>query len=46
MMKLVLLSLLLICFGVGLRPPAPYCRQSPLPSTIPITVNSTIRYDI
>ena len=46
MMKLVLLSFVLLCFGVSLRPPAPYCRQTSLPSIIPITVNTTIRYDI
>ena len=46
MMKIVIFSLLLISLVVGLRPPGPYCRSSPLPSLVPIAINSTIRYDL
>lgn len=46
MMKIVILSLLLISLVVGLRPPGPYCRSSPLPAVVPIAINSTIRYDL
>jgi len=45
-MKIVILSLFLLCLAISVRPPTPYCRSSPLPQLIPVAVNSTIRFDL
>lgn len=45
-MKIVILSLLLLSIVVSVRPPSPYCRSAPLPSLIPVAVNSTVRFDL
>lgn len=45
-MKIVILSLFLLCLVVSVRPPTPYCRSGHIPQLIPIAVNSTIRFDL
>ena len=45
-MKVIILSLFLLCCVLAARPATPYCRSAPIPQLIPIDVNSTVRFDL
>lgn len=39
------LGLLLVVAG-AVNPPSPVCRKAPLPTTIPVSVGETVRFDL
>jgi hypothetical protein len=47
MNKILLVAIVLIAVScVSVRPPAPVCRPSPLPSIIPVSIGETVRFDL
>lgn len=45
MSKILVFALLLIAVAC-VRPPAPVCRPSPLPSVIPVSIGETVKFDL
>jgi hypothetical protein len=45
-MKILILGLFLLVAVYTVPHPQPYCRTAPFPSLVPITVNSTLRFDL
>lgn len=42
----ILALVLLVAISLAVKPPAPVCRTSPLPSQIPITIGEQLRFDL
>lgn len=40
------IGLLLLATVISVDPPAPVCRVTPLPTTIPVSVGETVRLDL